>query len=428
MRHSVSSCLILFFVLLGLLVPAMPAMALDVAAIRLGAHPDKTRLVLELDGQTDFRAFMLADPVRLVVDMPQFNWRVGNIIKPAGTGIREIRQGPLQPGISRVVIDLERPSLIRSAFFLPRGSGQPNRIVIDFAPAGADAFAQNRSRTFGGLRLDGGSANASAPTTPAASTSAAIPAPAPKPDPRTASKSSGATKALLPVAQRPLIALDPGHGGEDPGALGHHRLKEKNITLAMARDLKKALEETGRYRVILTRDKDVFIRLSQRVAIARSKGASLFISLHADSINRAGVRGASIYTLSEKASDAETEKLAARENHADLIGGLDLSGEDEDVANILVDLTMRDTMNQSKFFANKSVSLLKSSGIKTLDNPHRFAGFAVLKAPDIPSILIELGYMSNDQESAMLSNPDYRGKIATALVASINDYFDKTGQ
>jgi N-acetylmuramoyl-L-alanine amidase len=422
MRKTIQTCLILLFSLLGALTVTGPAMALDIAAIRLGAHPEKTRVVVELNDAAQFRAFMLTEPTRLVVDLPNFNWRVGNIAKPKGTSIREIRQGPLQPGIARIVIDLERPSLIRSAFFLPQGQGQPNRIVIDFASADGAAFAQGRTKTYGSLRVND---PAGASQMVAANTQNNIAPPPEKPVPRTANTN---TKAPIPVAQRPLIVLDPGHGGEDPGALGSRGLMEKNITLAMARDLKKALEDTGRYRVMLTREKDVFIRLSQRVAFARNKKADLFISLHADSINRSGVRGASIYTLSEKASDAETEKLAARENHADLISGLDLSEEDEDVANILVNLTMRDTMNQSKFFANKSVSLLKASGVRTLENPHRFAGFAVLKAPDIPSVLIELGYMSNAQESAMLSNPDYRGKIAGALVVSINDYFEKTGR
>lgn len=389
-----------------------PALALDITNIRMAAHPDKTRLVVEMDHSAAFRAFILPDPVRLVIDTPDFNWRVGAIAKPPGTGVRTIRQGPLQPGISRIVIDLEQEALIQSAFFMPRADGQPDRIVIDFKKTSAAAFQQGRGKSYGSLKIDDPDSSIVRATTPD------IAPPQPKP------QSLTAPKAVLPMAQRPLIVLDPGHGGEDPGALGGNNLKEKNITLAMGRDLKRHLEATGRYRVILTRDKDVFIRLSQRVAFARDKGADLFISLHADSINRAGVRGASIYTLSEKASDAETEKLAARENHADLIAGIDLNVEDKDVANILVDLAMRDTMNQSKFFANKTVEQLKTRGIRMLENPHRFAGFAVLKAPDIPSVLIEMGYMSNAQESAMLSKPEYRGQIAGALVLGIDNYFE----
>lgn len=384
------------------------AQALEVRGMRFGVHPDKTRLVVDLDRTTPFRAFMLSDPVRLVIDTPRFTWRVGDIGKPRNSDIRDIRQGANGPDVSRIVIDLGRTSLISSAFMIPRASGQPDRIVIDYAPVSVNDFTHGKSKIFGSLET--------APPVAAQKEDQNTPIPQPKP--------AIANANPLPKAERPLIVIDAGHGGEDPGAIGANGLKEKNITLAMAKDLKAQLEATNRYRVHLTRDKDFFIRLSGRVAIARNKGADLFISLHADSINRSGVRGASIYTLSEKASDAETEKLAARENHADLIAGIDLSHEDEDVANILVDLAMRDTMNQSKFFANKVVAVLKNGGVRILDNPHRYAGFAVLKAPDIPSVLIELGYMSNSQESAMLSKPEYRGQIARALVSGIDGYFE----
>lgn len=407
---------------------AGPALALDVLALRVGPHPGKTRLVFELSSQTEFRSFMLANPVRLVVDMPDFNWRAGAITRPPGTGVKDIRQGPLQPGISRVVIDLERPVLIGSAFVLPRKDGQPDRLVIDFSPASNAAFVKSRSIVHGRLTVPGSSTGPGGNSMIAPAASSTVAGNIRPPEPGPAPKRTEAPKTAVPSSQRPLIVIDAGHGGDDPGALGHQGLKEKNITLAMARDLKKHLEDTGRYRVMLTRDKDVFIRLSQRVAIARAKKADLFISLHADSINRDGVRGASIYTLSEKASDKETEKLAARENLSDAIAGIDLSHEDQDVANILVDLAMRDTMNQSKFFANKTVAALKGGGVRLLENTHRYAGFAVLKAPDIPSVLIELGYMSNNQESILLSQPDYRARIARALVNSIDSYFETVSQ
>lgn len=414
--------LILALVVLG---GTRDAMALDIMSVRMGPHPDKTRIVVELDQPAPFRSFMLADPVRLVVDMPNFNWRAGTIAKPAGTHVSDIRQGPLQPGYSRIVIDLTRPALIQSAFIIPKRDGQPHRLVIDIAPASPENFARSRSITHGTLNLNDapGITQASLKVPPADARIAGNIAP-PDPETRPERELNSANKS----ASKPLIVIDAGHGGNDPGALGGRGLREKDITLAMARDLKKNLEVTGRYKVQLTRDKDIFIRLSQRVSIARQKKADLFISLHADSINRSGVRGASIYTLSETASDAESEKLAARENLSDAIAGLDLSHEDEDVANILVDLTMRDTMNQSKFFANKTINQLKNGGIRVLDNGHRYAGFAVLKAPDIPSVLIELGYMSNAQESAMLSQPEYRSQIAQALVSSIDGYFATVSQ
>ncbi|HRQ61170.1 MAG TPA: N-acetylmuramoyl-L-alanine amidase, partial [Alphaproteobacteria bacterium] len=177
-------------------------------------------------------------------------------------------------------------------------------------------------------------------------------------------------------------------------------------------------------RVLLTRERDIYIKLGERVKYARKNEGDLFISIHADSIDKPHVGGASVYTLSDKASDEQTAKLADRENQADLIGGLNLNTQDEDVANILVDLAMRDTMNQSRFFAGAIVDTLAYNGVRVLERPHRYAGFAVLKAPDIPSILVEAGFMSNKREADLLSSPEHRAKIAGALVRGIDQYFD----
>jgi N-acetylmuramoyl-L-alanine amidase len=228
------------------------------------------------------------------------------------------------------------------------------------------------------------------------------------------------------VVRKPLIIIDPGHGGVDPGAHGINDTNEKNVTLALAKKLKATLESTGHYRVALTRDKDIFIKLRDRVTFARDREADLFISLHADSVGeRSNVSGVSIYTLSEKASDAQTAKLAEQENKVDLIAGIDLSAEDQDVANILVDLAMRDTMNQSNFFANKVVEKLKANSVRLLDRPHRSAGFAVLKAPDIPSVLVETGFMSNQKEVTLLNSDSHREKLAKAITSAVETYFDQ---
>ncbi len=410
MRFSgVILTIVLFFSLFA--ENAFAQQGLNVNALRIGTHPDKTRMVVELSRKSDFRAFMLYNPARIVIDLPTFDWRAPAPPTTPGSLVGAIRHGALEPGISRIVIDLQKPGTMKSAFLLPSGSTVPDRVVIDFAaaPPGHSPAAE---RMFGGLK-------SSSPVTGHLTPPATLKAPAaasPAPPPPT---------AHAPRKNRPVIVIDAGHGGQDPGAIGANGKKEKDVTLAMARELKNVLEDSGRYRVHLTRDTDKFIKLQERVAIGRRHGADLFISLHADSIDKAGVSGASIYTLSNKASDAQTAKLAARENRADLIAGVDLSHEDKEVANILIDLAMRDTMNQSKFFANRVVSEAKSGGIRLLDSPHRFAGFAVLKAPDVPSVLIEMGFMSNREEVGRLSTPAYRRKIATAIAQGIDGYFAK---
>jgi N-acetylmuramoyl-L-alanine amidase len=222
--------------------------------------------------------------------------------------------------------------------------------------------------------------------------------------------------------RKPVIVLDPGHGGRDPGAIGLSGVHEKDITLNMGRDLRKALEATGRYKVIMTRDRDTAIRLRERVARGRHAGADLFISLHADALRDPGVRGLSVYTLSENASDDEAAQLADRENKADILLGMDLSHESPDVANILIDLAQRETKNKSVRFANALISQLPPD-IKKLGKTRRYAGFAVLKAPDVPSVLVEMGFVSNRTDEKLLRTSGYRAKLASALVRSVDDFF-----
>ncbi len=480
LRSVCFSLLLLLTVLVPSLVRAAP---LSVESFRVGVHPDKTRLVIELSNEADFRTFLLPDPYRLVVDMPIFDWDVGRVSPPPGGLIKAVRTGALQPGISRIVVDLSGPAVLETAFAIKAEGQARDRLVIDLKSASRQVFTANVQKVLGDLKADEGAPAAAIPlpvktaghlALPPSSEEEAIPPsvqsylkapykpPAPadaatggylKPPSKPKSFASGnpsgtlaapseaetspvavstQTRAAIPLkapsGKKPLIIIDPGHGGGDPGAIGANNMQEKMVTLATAKELKKQLEATGRYRVVLTRSKDVFIKLYDRVQFARDQGGDLFISLHADSVNRPGVRGASIYTLSDKASDAQTAKLAARENMADLIAGVDLRNEDKDVANILIDLARRDTMNQSKFFANTVVDYAGGQGIRLLERPHRFAGFAVLKAPDIPSVLIEMGYMSNKQEVSQLSTPAYREKIATAVVAGVNAYFSKVQQ
>jgi len=383
--------------LLLILISGSQARALDIQNIRIGTHPNKTRIVIDVSDIQDFRAFTLGDPNRIVVDLPTFTWQAtaSNITK--SSGISAIRSGQLDEQISRIVFDTDKPAQLLSVFALPASQTKPNRIVLDFTSRANADFQASQGKVFGTLEAD------------------------------TASQSQPAIATPTPPTKKPvrkkIIVLDAGHGGQDPGAV-RGKTYEKNITLDLAKRTKTALEKNGNYTVILTRSTDRFIKLYERVKIAKRHNADLFVSIHADAIaGKPHIRGASIYTLSEKASDAQTARLAARENKADLIAGVDLKHEDADVASILIDLVQRDTMNQSNFFAEKLVKTFKNSGIKMLENPHRSAGFAVLKAPDIPSILIEAGFISNKQDEKLLKTSSHKQKIANTLANGIDSYF-----
>ncbi len=376
----------------------MPAWALDIKTIRFGNHGDKERAVIELSSATRFRAFVLDNPNRLIVDMDSFRWKVGNITRPDGTLVKDVRYGELGAGKGRLVIETSSPVIIRSAFPMSKGKGQPDRIVIDFARTSSETMKDATSQNMGNM------------TEPEA--------------PRPVKPFEPPEEKYNPSNSKKLIIIDPGHGGQDPGALGVNGAYEKTIVLAVGLELKNQLENAG-YRVEMTRSTDVFIPLGGRVKFARKKKADLFISLHADSIGRSSVTGASVYTLSDKASDKETEKLAERENKSDLIAGIDLSKQEDDVADILIDLAARDTMNQSRYLAKTVITTLDDKNIKILDKKYRSAGFAVLKAMDIPSILVEMGYLTNRDEVERLSNASYRKQIAMALRTSVDRYFQK---
>jgi N-acetylmuramoyl-L-alanine amidase len=225
----------------------------------------------------------------------------------------------------------------------------------------------------------------------------------------------------------PVIVIDSGHGGKDPGTIGNYlRSKEKNITLSYAKELYKQLKASKEYKVYLTRHKDIFINLKKRVELARQKKADLFISLHVNAIGDEDVTGFSIYTLSEQSSDKQAELLAKKENQADIIHGVDFSGASVDIMKTLIDMSQRSVKNESAIFANKVIKHVKQADIEILQNTHRFAGFAVLTAPDMASVLVELGYLSNPQEEKLLNNISYKRKICQTMVKAIEEYFSKT--
>ncbi len=388
-----------------LAVPAAAQGGATVLGIRIGGTPASTRFVLEMTNSVKPEVFTLGSPYRVVVDLPEVGWRLPpNDIGAKGGLVDGFRFGLFEAGRSRLVIDVNAPVAVKGAFVIEPREGHRYRLVLDIERVAASAFRDQNPAAPRPQALPVPSAAAQAAIAPRP------PAPQPQPRPRERGDS------------RRVVVIDAGHGGVDPGTIGPAGTYEKNVTLAMARQVKTRMEATGRYKVVLTRDSDIFIPLRERVAIARTAGAEMFISLHADAIANRNTRGGSIYTLSEVASDKEAESLAAKENKADLIAGMDLSHESREVASILLDLAQRETMNYSARFAAMMVSELGKS-VRLLSNSHRFAGFAVLKAPDVPSVLFEMGYLSNAAEERELLRPDYRLKMADGIVRAADRFF-----
>lgn len=374
------------------------AAAAEISGIRIGLHRDKTRIVLDVDEKVGFRVVPADAGATLSIELPAVRFAADRVRLPPHSGIAGIRHGRGADGGSRIDIALAAPRVVQRSFVLPPGGGSGYRIVIDLAESEGKATAAS---------VDDGSAVALAAAILAPPPAAHLPLPLPKP---------GAPGAP------PLVVIDPGHGGHDSGAIGVSGRFEKDLVLAYAKELKRVLESSGRYRAVLTRTDDRFLRLRERTDIARHKEADLFISLHADSIGTVSLRGGSVYTLSETASDAEAAALAERENKADVLTGLDLNAANADVSTILIDLAQRDTMNQSKQFAQSVVRTLGPIS-RLLSRSHRSAGFAVLKSPDVPAVLLELGYLSNPEEEKELWTAAHRKAVCAALLEAVDRFF-----
>ena len=358
---------------------------------RLGGDAKSTRLVIDLSRTIDVAAFTLADPYRVIVDLPQVTFQLPSRIGDRGRGlVRAFRYGLVMQGGSRIVIDASGPVRIEKAFVLDAVNNDPARLVLDLVATDRESFMRT-------LAVEGRPRRMAEPK-------------------RNEVKPSN--------DGRPLVMLDPGHGGVDAGAVAPSGEMEKAIVLEFAQALREKLEHSGKYRVAMTRSDDTFIPLAERVRISRAAGASLFVSIHADAIthNTAEVRGATVFTLAETASDAEAGRLAESENRADVIAGVDLSTEPEEVADILIDLTQRETKNFSAHFARAVVSELKATA-RLNKNPLKSAGFRVLKAPDVPSVLIELGYMTNKEDLKLITSDGWRARNADAIMQSINTFF-----
>lgn len=415
-KTCVYVCLFLWFCL-----TATITFAAQINNIRLAKYqPNIVRLVVETDTKPNTKIFELKKPNRLVIDFKGSSFSKSAPEKVSAVDfVNSLRRGVPDKQTARLVLEL--PTSAKENHFTLRPSKNTGwRFVMDIKNT-ATASAKTDSST---SSPKSSVQNISSPakqniSSPAKKSTVPIPKPisalkpAPIPNP-------GVT--VFKKKAKKIIVLDPGHGGKDPGAISRSGKYEKHITLAMAKETQEYLEDAG-YKVVLTRSGDKAIPLRRRYEIAHEADGDLFISIHADSAKNKSARGLSVYTISEKASDKEAAALAERENKADILLGLDLSDYNPDVSNILIDLAKIDTMNKSAVYAKHLVKEMKKE-TTLVPNAHRFAGFAVLKSANIPSILLELGYLSNPREDKLLQKKAYRRKLARALVRAINQYFE----
>jgi N-acetylmuramoyl-L-alanine amidase len=379
----------------GFFIPQADARPREAVAkdARLAGDRGRTRFIADLSRKVDVNVFSLADPYRVIIDLPEVSFQM-----PPGLGTEKrglvtgYRYGLFAPAKSRIVIDVNGPFLVDKAFVLEARPDQPARLVVDLV-------ATDRTTFLAKLRA------ARSPIV------GSIPQSRPE---------------AQPTAAKPVVILDPGHGGIDPGTASADGVTEKEVVLAFAKTLRQKLEAKGDYQVYLTREGDTFLALRERVEFAQSKGANLFVSIHADSFPKHAneASGATVYTLSERASDDEAKELAAKENFSDAIAGVELpTDRDEVVANILIDLAQRETQNRSIVFARSVAGEMSAAELhrKSLKS----AGFRVLKSPDVPSVLLELGFLSNPDDKKRLTSEAWRGAMADKVGAAIDAYFAK---
>ncbi len=364
---------------------------------RIVGDQTRTRFIADMTGAIDVSVFTLSDPYRVIVDIPEVRFGLGDDESVKGRGLfSAFRYGQISPGKSRIVLDLTGPVKVDQAFVIPPADNQPARLVIDVVGTSPEAFvAVERAYR----------------------------------DARTLEESAKRDRTIVAPVESDSgkfnVVLDPGHGGIDTGAKGRGGAIEKEITLEFAETLSEKLKATGRYNVFFTRTDDRFVALGDRVAIARSHGADLFVSIHANSFRGRSIRGTIVYTISDGASDALASEIAASENQADALAGLDIAAENSDeVLDILFDLTRRETRNFEMVFAQNLVKELReTTGMFKV--PHQKAGFKVLTAHDFPSAMIELGFVSNPEDEKLLLSDDWRQKMAGSVTRAIDIYFER---
>ena len=371
-----------------------------VLAARVGLHGERTRFVVELSDPIKVHIFTLANPDRLIIDMPQVLWKLDGPPSHGLGAIRTWRYGLFRPGNARFVLDLRQPIRLAEPLVLPPEDGYGYRLVLDMYPTSQAMFAKSA----------GWPADLRAREEAAAMLASMAPPPVMTPQPRAKRR------------RRKVIVIDPGHGGIDSGTIGVTGLEEKNVVLAVGLKLAKLLRSRG-YRVFMTRTTDVFVPLYQRAPFALRHHADLMISLHANSNPNPKIAGASIYTLSEKGSNKEAAALARKENRSDIVAGIDLPKDDSSVASILIDLAQRDTMNQSISFAHSALHQLAKVTDILHPDPERSANFVVLRSPVVPSVLIEMGYLSDPHDCHQMATSVWRNRVAKAIADAVDRHF-----
>jgi len=375
----------------------------NVMDVRVTVTPERARLVIDLAAKTEFSLVSLSEPDRLAVDVRAATFTVPepNVEVAEDGAIAEYQVEQAGPDRVRTTLMLTSPAQVQQAYVLDPFEDQPARLVVDIIPASAGEFATNVERDLATAR-DMAALGAVVPVT---------------------DSSTPAGGSELPIATRPLVVIDPGHGGIDSGAEAAGGIKEKDIVLSFALKLQQLLVDAGRFDVALTREDDTFLRLEERVALARANKADIFISLHADSFQQPEIRGASVYTRDENATDVLDKVLADSENKSDVIAGFAMPQMAPEVVDILLDLMRREMRHQSYTLARSIVHQLEPS-VALRRFPVRQADFFVLQAPDVPSVLVELGFLSNASDMANLLQGDWQNRTADALARGISSYFD----
>ncbi len=394
--NCVKSILKLKFIVLAfglLLVISGASLAKNAIAIatRVSGDAQHARFEADLSKAIGFNVYVLNQPHRVIIDMSGVSFDLAPGLGHEAAGlINSYRYGVVDDGKSRIVIDTDGPVLISKSYVVPAKGKKPARIVVELLKTSQDAFDATYAKDH--------------------------------PEIETAAITPVIAEPVAVANAKKIIVIDPGHGGIDSGASSPSKTREKEVVLAYGLALRDALEKTGHYKVVMTRSDDTFIPLERRVKIAHENKADLFIAIHADTVKGEEARGATIYTVSDKASDAEAEALAQKENRSDIIAGIDLGSANKQVADILINLAQRESKNQAMYFSKKAVAELKQVTAMT-GKPIRSAAFVVLKAPDVPSVLIELGYLSSKQDEKLLTSPEWRFRMAQAMTKAIETYF-----